>query len=135
MKRLSVFLFLMMVVLCVLYGYSFFVFENNHNEIVDSQRTSDSKSHLNNRPDLDDQVDATTEVTKEVAATNIVEGTYLLKLEQNQLQVYQSSDQSVYMSIDAESLRLSDELKQEYEAGVYVDNEQELYSLLESISS
>lgn len=142
MKRLSVFLFLMMIVLCGLYGYSFFVFEK--------KQVSDDKDPTTTQGDMldeetakeKDSVHANTaleqtseEAVRKASTSNVVNGAYLLKVEQNQMLVYQLSDQSIYMALDMTSVRLSDEQMKEYEKGIYVNDEQSLYRLLESISS
>lgn len=144
MKRLSVFLFLMMIALCGLYGYSFFVFEKNHSEFSENQNDSVAKDAREFEQDPEEALeesanvldsDETTDAAKEAVTTNVVEGAYLLKIEQNELRVYQVSDDSVYMTLDLDSLRLNNEVQKEFEVGVYAKDEQMLYSMLESISS
>ena len=60
---------------------------------------------------------------------------YYIKEADGRLVVYQSKTQEIYMETSVESDTLPEELKEKLKAGIFFENEEDLYDFLESYSS
>ena len=78
------------------------------------------------------------DVSKEQSVTISQEYTsypYYIKVEDGRLVVFETKNQSIYMETSIEISTLPQEIQENLEAGIFFQNEGELYDFLESYSS
>lgn len=153
MKRIGVYLFLMVALLCMAYGFSFYMYENKQKELAqeeelkksleeDGKQTAqgeqtgvaggntDSATQVEKNPDKNDSE------TKETGANKTPSyWQYLMKYQNGKIIVYQKDGKTVYEETDIDQSHLSKDILEQLKQGIQVSDEEELYSLLESFSS
>lgn len=141
MKRLSVYLFLMLIVICFSYGFGYSMFsqkQGGHTQITKKQEVTTTISQ--NKKTTQKQVSTeanTNDALVDPVQRNIEnnEKQFFIKYQEQKVVVYQKDQKTIYEETDIDDSQLTTESKKQLKNGIWVKNEEELYALLESYSS
>ena len=148
MKRIGVYLFFMAALLCLAYGFSFYMYENKQKELAEQEEQEEvdvggSDTAASATAGGDAQPDSAGKETfsdEEKAQETGASSTpsfwqYVMKYENGKIVVYQKDGETVYEKTDIDKSHLSEDVLKQLKEGIMVSDEEELYSLLESFSS
>lgn len=148
MKRIGVYLFFMAALLCLAYGFSFYMYENKQKELAEQEEQeeldiggSDTASSATAGGDAQPnsagkETFSDEEKAQETGASSTPSyWQYVMKYENGKIVVYQKDGETVYEETDIDKSHLSEDVLKQLKEGIVVSDEEELYSLLESFSS